>query len=128
MKRRPPRSTRTDTLFPYTTLFRSFIKPRELAGSTNLIVMTRSGAGVRTYTFELTARRGGIGARSADTFFKVAFRYPREEAAAAQAAAIQAASAQAGGPQRSDERRVGQECVIRAGHGGRRYIKKKKKN
>src|SRR3546814_21005417 len=25
MKRRPPRSTRTDTLFPYTTLFRSDI-------------------------------------------------------------------------------------------------------
>src|SRR3546814_8927926 len=24
MKRRPPRSTRTDTLFPYTTLFRSW--------------------------------------------------------------------------------------------------------
>lgn len=68
-----------------------FIKPRELAGATNLIVMTRSAAGVRNYTFELTARRGGIGARSADTFFKVAFRYPREEAAAAQAAATHAA-------------------------------------
>src|SRR3546814_13682844 len=27
MRRRPPRSTRTDTLFPYTTLFRS--RPRE---------------------------------------------------------------------------------------------------
>src|SRR3546814_4250002 len=26
MIRRPPRSTRTDTLFPYTTLFRSWIK------------------------------------------------------------------------------------------------------
>src|SRR3546814_8477855 len=26
MIRRPPRSTRTDTLFPYTTLFRSFIR------------------------------------------------------------------------------------------------------
>src|SRR3546814_10886458 len=26
MIRRPPRSTRTDTLFPYTTLFRSFLK------------------------------------------------------------------------------------------------------
>src|SRR3546814_13130486 len=26
MIRRPPRSTRTDTLFPYTTLFRSFTK------------------------------------------------------------------------------------------------------
>src|SRR3546814_17271303 len=25
MIRRPPRSTRTDTLFPYTTLFRSFV-------------------------------------------------------------------------------------------------------
>src|SRR3546814_10898913 len=27
MIRRPPRSTRTDTLFPYTTLFRSPLKP-----------------------------------------------------------------------------------------------------
>src|SRR3546814_18223458 len=26
MIRRPPRSTRTDTLFPYTTLFRSFVR------------------------------------------------------------------------------------------------------
>src|SRR3546814_5737991 len=30
MLRRPPRSTRTDTLFPYTTLFRSdYLRPRE---------------------------------------------------------------------------------------------------
>src|SRR3546814_16097409 len=27
MIRRPPRSTRTDTLFPYTTLFRSWARP-----------------------------------------------------------------------------------------------------
>src|SRR3546814_15226601 len=27
MSRRPPRSTRTDTLFPYTTLFRSVVVP-----------------------------------------------------------------------------------------------------
>src|SRR3546814_1643511 len=34
MIRRPPRSTRTDTLFPYTTLFRSFLKaPTVLAGA-----------------------------------------------------------------------------------------------
>src|SRR3546814_6580880 len=32
MIRRPPRSTRTDTLFPYTTLFRS---PRTQAGTTD---------------------------------------------------------------------------------------------
>src|SRR3546814_5528137 len=31
MIRRPPRSTRTDTLFPYTTLFRSFRSPAEIA-------------------------------------------------------------------------------------------------
>src|SRR3546814_13991281 len=30
MLRRPPRSTRTDTLFPYTTLFRSIIDGQEL--------------------------------------------------------------------------------------------------
>src|SRR3546814_15600769 len=30
MLRRPPRSTRTDTLFPYTTLFRSAAKYKEL--------------------------------------------------------------------------------------------------
>src|SRR3546814_11610349 len=35
MIRRPPRSTRTDTLFPYTTLFRSFrqrAQQRDLSG------------------------------------------------------------------------------------------------
>src|SRR3546814_7490376 len=32
MIRRPPRSTRTDTLFPYTTLFRSDIEDLALAG------------------------------------------------------------------------------------------------
>jgi type IV secretion system protein VirB9 len=72
-----------------------FIKPRELAGSTNLIVITQSNSGSRTYTFELSARRGPIGPRAADTFFKLVFRYPREEAAAAQAAETQAAYAKA---------------------------------
>src|SRR3546814_19781759 len=32
MIRRPPRSTRTDTLFPYTTLFRSYPWPQRPAG------------------------------------------------------------------------------------------------
>src|SRR3546814_14274350 len=32
MLRRPPRSTRTDTLFPYTTLFRSGFNPRYNSG------------------------------------------------------------------------------------------------
>src|SRR3546814_19768450 len=45
MIRRPPRSTRTDTLFPYTTLFRSiqpgvqdFLNPRDPAAAPDLRV------------------------------------------------------------------------------------------
>src|SRR3546814_2553131 len=34
MIRRPPRSTRTDTLFPYTTLFRSTKSKRRVSGCT----------------------------------------------------------------------------------------------
>src|SRR3546814_7532284 len=46
MIRRPPRSTRTDTLFPYTTLFRSakgvmFITIENETGIANLIVWPR---------------------------------------------------------------------------------------
>src|SRR3546814_9938846 len=33
MIRRPPRSTRTDTLFPYTTLFRSIVAPAVFPGA-----------------------------------------------------------------------------------------------
>src|SRR3546814_19019151 len=36
MIRRPPRSTRTDTLFPYTTLFRSVIVPLALVLATGV--------------------------------------------------------------------------------------------
>src|SRR3546814_13223738 len=46
MKRRPPRSTRTDTLFPYTTLFRSSLAldPVERRGVGEIIaVMMRNG-------------------------------------------------------------------------------------
>src|SRR3546814_1177348 len=49
MIRRPPRSTRTDTLFPYTTLFRS------------RLVGDRQGAGHRQRP-RRTARRGRPGA------------------------------------------------------------------
>src|SRR3546814_3196853 len=39
MIRRPPRSTRTDTLFPYTTLFRSLLAYATLALAALLAVM-----------------------------------------------------------------------------------------
>src|SRR3546814_1670755 len=42
MIRRPPRSTRTDTLFPYTTLFRSDVAGRiSLSNSAELITTLR---------------------------------------------------------------------------------------
>src|SRR3546814_16280953 len=36
MIRRPPRSTRTDTLFPYTTLFRSLVDPAAVKPSSRI--------------------------------------------------------------------------------------------
>src|SRR3546814_5589188 len=41
MIRRPPGSTRTDTLFPYTTLFRSFGTPRPVVGSEDRAVVVQ---------------------------------------------------------------------------------------
>src|SRR3546814_8587149 len=41
MIRRPPRSTRTDTLFPYTTLFRSSSAPIAKAHRSRLIAIGR---------------------------------------------------------------------------------------
>src|SRR3546814_16951844 len=57
MIRRPPRSTRTDPLFPYTTLFRSPASglPRELADYTGIPI--RTVASWRTQR----ARRRGLG-------------------------------------------------------------------
>src|SRR3546814_5035643 len=57
MIRRPPRSTRTDTLFPYTTLFRSLVKgalPLYLFqhhGGDNLI-LKKSGLAIGDLMFE----------------------------------------------------------------------------
>src|SRR3546814_17839459 len=55
MIRRPPRSTRTDTLFPYTTLFRSAALPAR--GDVPDLVARRNRA--RAFRFD----RSGIGTR-----------------------------------------------------------------
>src|SRR3546814_4654297 len=64
MIRRPPRSTRTDTLFPYTTLFRS----AEVAGGEDLggaVGAERAGDGVGisagVHRFHGVAERPGLG-------------------------------------------------------------------
>src|SRR3546814_1088388 len=59
MIRRPPRSTRTDTLFPYTTLFRSFHTNQGMAFFTNAEAAAMAGSDAdfhRRDLFETIAR------------------------------------------------------------------------
>src|SRR3546814_10504876 len=53
MIRRPPRSTRTDTLFPYTTLFRSIARP---VGQLQLVI----AAGAETGGGDVLEDRCGV--------------------------------------------------------------------
>src|SRR3546814_14307267 len=57
MLRRPPRSTRTDTLFPYTTLFRSH-------GIENLFSEPGQGTGIFSSRLSVNRRTGAIMDRS----------------------------------------------------------------
>src|SRR3546814_6057682 len=57
MIRRPPRSTRTDTLFPYTTLFRSARAP--ILGSERPVSRRGRGAGSRSPRRPRPAARPG---------------------------------------------------------------------
>src|SRR3546814_17761544 len=112
MRRRPPRSTRTDTLFPYTTLFRSL----GARFDTNLRRQSKHSVGwsiVRFMSdqffsfviFVLLARlltRADIGAFAIMAIFAEVFR------TISAAGLIQTVARE---PVRSEERRVGKECV-----------------
>src|SRR3546814_5307412 len=83
MIRRPPRSTRTDTLFPYTTLFRSARWPARrgrhrahgaLLLGNSLSIVVRASAGMTTQS-ELR-RTESLSAGSADTGTAGASRFP----------------------------------------------------
>src|SRR3546814_13437876 len=68
MIRRPPRSTRTDTLFPYTTLFRSRENFRQLimlrwlavSGQLATILIVTLGMGVTLPVLSMVAIIGGL--------------------------------------------------------------------
>src|SRR3546814_7718643 len=74
MIRRPPRSTRTDTLFPYTTLFRSqgtgIFSSRLSVNRRTGAIMDKSRRGTRTPCTHIviTGASSGIGQATAEAF------------------------------------------------------------
>src|SRR3546814_10429633 len=56
MIRRPPRSTRTDTLFPYTTLFRSLTKKDASGNVTQWGIKIPSGGAFAYWLFQALTR------------------------------------------------------------------------
>src|SRR3546814_20626728 len=88
MIRRPPRSTRTDTLFPYTTLFRAAQVWQNLMGE---IEASTTARGIRKPDFKAIAFTAS---------------HPPQGERAEYLAELADPSAK-----RSEERRVGKECV-----------------
>src|SRR3546814_20753561 len=70
--RRPPRSTRTDTLFPYTTLFRSRRREADIVirlygpGEENLVGRKIGRLGVAFYASQDRAAKHGLPTRRVD--------------------------------------------------------------
>src|SRR3546814_20686566 len=112
MRRRPPRSTRTDTLFPYTTLFRSAgdqrCRLRQVGDARTKSIHAR----LRTLVFAEEVRavdQNSIHAalRVIETTQIVAF----DAIAVAETLSLLLSYEIAFLDQRSEERRVGKECV-----------------
>src|SRR3546814_11309304 len=123
MIRLPPRSTRTDTLFPYTTLFRSkfppeappVFPPRRRSTMDHQVVSREDWLAARKTHLEaekaLTRQRDKLlEARRALPWVKVEKDYVFE------------------GPDRSEEGRVGKECGRTCRSRWSRYNEKKKTN
>src|SRR3546814_19201244 len=124
MRRRPPRSTRTDTLFPYTTLFRSrgdviadAHNPPEVADqfAAHLLWLdTQALLPGRLYWLKIGTRT--VGAQVTEIKHKIDVN-TQEELAAKHLELNE----------RSEERRVGKECVSTCRSRGSPYHYKKKK-
>src|SRR3546814_12632802 len=100
MIRRPPRSTRTDTLFPYTTLFRS-----SLVASWCEATPQRGSPPVVAYSRWATVRWTS----SPTAFWLEAIEYSL--GVSGRSASTSAWGDQLAGYARPEERRVGKECV-----------------
>src|SRR3546814_14975177 len=132
MIRRPPRSTRTDTLFPYTTLFRSCrpapLRRRRAGLPPPASSKWRSAPAVGESPPAWPERRPAGRARSRPGRGAAG---PWRAQSAGCRASPPAGRARRGGspvPARSEERRVGKEGAVRVDLGGRLIIKKKKQD
>src|SRR3546814_17009413 len=143
MIRRPPRSTRTDTLFPYTTLFRSdpffdLAAPKSTGrdyfnlswlAARHAGLDSRDAADVQRSLLELTVESiaraieaipalnkpdlfaCGGGVRNAFLMRRLAARLPKIHVRDTRALGVDPAWVEASAFARSEERRVGKECV-----------------
>src|SRR3546814_14006270 len=104
MIRRPPRSTRTDTLFPYTTLCRSV----KVTGSCQVLVLLGAVAGLlnRLSAIVMPIREHPVTGTILTCDFNVGFTQP-EMIKRRPVVVISPKIAN----RRSEERRVGKECV-----------------
>src|SRR3546814_11422835 len=103
MRRRPPRSTRTDTLFPYTTLVRSDGRMGRLQAEGQPDYSIVDGEQMATHVVMVEDRM-------------IMTMDPAELAAAngaskTDAEPVDLGAAKIGERERSEERRVGKECV-----------------
>src|SRR3546814_4084636 len=105
-----------------------FLKPRERAGPTNLIVTTSRGGTLRSYAFELTARSGPITGRNGQAYFQVRFRYPRDEAARAERLRAAQIAMQAAALERSEEHTSELQSLMRISYAVFCLKQKKKKH
>src|SRR3546814_15593898 len=118
MIRRPPRSTRTDTLFPYTTLFRS-PRDNEIAGTINC-------DGRRTHSKQIGLIDGDHGSdRTAVAGIALCVeRLLLQRRDAEDVDAVDPGDDEA--TIRSEERRAGKECVSTCRSRWSQYHEKKK--
>src|SRR3546814_12448295 len=102
MIRRPPRSTRTDTLFPYTTLFRS-----DLIGTNESVYDFNAGARKRG-TYGILALPGQVQFDTSNDLMNPTTGYRLKLSLSPETSVRGAVRPYA---RRSEERRVGNECV-----------------
>src|SRR3546814_11255769 len=113
MIRRPPRSTRTDTLFPYTTLFRSGDGRElqfQLPGHRHVVDQDLLHLVIEFLTLRVRAGDRRLGEQLVDFRVAVALDVVERRALGDVAADVGACDAECR-IARSAERRVGKECV-----------------